>query len=498
MRYLLRNFIFLLCLSGVSTQALSSALLKTSKLSPRHWAAIEKALWGKVYAPNSKGKLRELHLSATHKSRFVLDVCNSKGKLRELHLFPPSYSSVNSFASVASINSNSKGKLSKLHGREAIGTPEAHQLLATQEFPYHASEIRIFDAGFDNYKDFLSSPQALQSLRLDDTYRLLEDSGSSDEPDHGMLVAHLLARKSPLPGISTRGKISLLSNADPLRNSDYSQYLALPGVINLSKDIYTDDLNALAPLSNKTLFVTSAGNDFPGKSRNVILASRALEQEGMAKLIPVGAIDSDGVIRKSSVSNRSVAITAPGERLFSFDGKEKKEVRDTSAAAPFVSGVLADVRSILPQLTQDNAVQLLKGTAIKTATNEVSKLDGAGVVNHYKMLRVALRLAQDGYDGERMPDDLAAYLDFSHEVADLMDTFTDAIEFFLNLRRAFFLDPNNNDLRIQLANAYRLMGLEQQAVFYDAPTEAVLFPQVKEKFEKRVDRLKEALNPIND
>ena len=448
MRYLLKNFMILLCISVISTQSLSSVLLKASSMfNPRNWAAIEQALWGKVYAPYSNGKL------------------------------------------------------SKLHDREAIGTPEAQQLLATQEFPYHASEIRIFDTVFDEYEDFLSSSQAHQSLRLANKYRVngveveQEDGMASQTPallaptntrsSHGVKVAYLLAGKSPLPGISTRGKISLLSNANPLIDDDVSQYLEWPGVINLSKATFTEYIGDLAPVSDKTLFVIAVGNMFPQKTMSALLASRALEQGGMAKLIPVGAIHPDGVVGDYSVADRSVVITAPGEHIFSFNGEKKEKFNATSAATPFVSGVLADVRSILPQLTQDNAIRLLQSTAIKTATNEVSKLNGAGVVNHYKILRVALRLAKDDYDGELMPDNLATYLDFSHEVADLMDASNDVTEFFLNLRRAFFLDPNNNDLRIQLASAYRLMGLGQQSVFYDAPAEAILYPQVEKKLNKR-------------
>lgn len=400
----------MLCISGISSQAMSARLFSTSRVArfvPQDWLILEKALWGKVYGKTTYGK----------------------------------------------------GKLSKLWDREAIGTPEVRQLVVSLKFPWHASEVRIFDSEFDINKDFLVSPQVRQSLRLADMYRLdarevkrIPTSATfpsqsllmlpPSELEHGVLVAHLLAGKSPLPGISTRGEISLLSDADPLRDADSRKYLELPGVVNLSKSTETQDVDDLASLGEKTLFVAAAGNYFPDKSDNVILASRALEQGGKAKIIPVGAINPDGTISDYSIADNSVVVTTPGEHVFSFDGEEEMQFRRTSAASPAVSGVLADVRSILPQLTQDNAVLLLESTAIKTATNEVSGLNGAGVVNHYKMVRVALRLAKDGYDGESMPDSLDTYLDFSKEVTDLINASKDAEEFFLNLRRAFFLDPN--------------------------------------------------------
>ena len=219
----------------------------------------------------------------------------------------------------------------------------------------------------------------------------------------------------------------------------------------------------------------------------------ALEQGGKAKIIPVGAINPDGTVSEYSVADSSVVVTAPGEHVFSFDGKEEMLFYRTSAAAPAVSGVLADIRSILPQLTQNNAVQLLESTAIKTVTNTMSELNGAGVVNHYQMVRVALRLAEEGYDGELMPDNLDAYLDFNAEVANLIDTSEDATEFFLNLRRAFFLDPNNDDIRIQLASAYRQMGLISQATFYDLPSKAVQLRQVIAKLNSRAYLVEETL-----
>ena len=461
MRYLLINFIVIVCISAVSSKAMSAVLLPTSKIArfaPQDWLILEKALWGKVYRKTPYGRF----------------------------------------------------KLSKLWDREAIGTPEVRQLLATLEFPWHSSEVRIFDTDFsvNKNKNFLSSEQARESLRLTNKYTLNADEVGQeagmmeisyrlvpplDLENHGVLVAHLLAGKSPLPGISTRGEISLLSDIGPLIDDTGKQYLGLPGVVNLSKSIETQDVDALTPLGEKTLLVAAAGNYFPEKSDNVILASRALEQSGKAKIIPVGAINPDGTVSEYSVADSSVVVTAPGEHVFSFDGKEEMLFRRTSAAASAVSGVLADIRSILPQLTQDNAVQLLESTAIKTVTNEVSELNGAGVVNHYKMVRVALRLAEDGYDGELMPDNLDAYLDFSQEVTDLIDTSKDTTEFFLNLRRAFFLDPNNDAIRLQLADAYRQMELMSQANFYDLTLEAVKSKPVEAKLNQRAKRVKERL-----
>ena len=449
----MKNFIKIIIIFGYSIDAMSSPPQIASKISllkPKDWKIVEKALWGKVHKKTAYGHYNEI---------------------------------------------------SKLWDREAIGTPEVKHLMASLEFPVHYSEVRIFDVGFCCHEKYLSSAQPRATLQLADNYELLDidyelsrDYYYLGEEDHGMLVAHLLAGRSPLPGVSSRGKISLLSDADPFlqQNQNLIQYLQTPGVVNLSKNVITEDVDKLASVGDKTLLVTAAGNGYI-KSDNVILASRVLVQDGRVKIIPVGAVGPDGVVNRLSIADRSLVVTAPGEKLFSFNGAEEKLFGQTSAAAPIVSGVLADVRSILPELTIDVAVRLLEKTAIRTATNVVSKLNGVGVVNHYKIVRVALRLAEAGYDGEVMPDDLQTYLDFDTEVVDLLTTKRNetAVESFRNLRRAFFLDPDNSEVRAQLASAYRRLGLKLQAVFYDPPVEAIARHSVKLKIDNRIEKAAE-------
>ena len=451
LKIIMKNFIKIVIIFGYSIDAMSSPPQIASKISllkPKDWRIIEGALWGRGYNKRT---------AYAHNS-----------------------------------------KISKLWDREAIGTPEVKHLMASLEFPVHYSEVRIFDVGFCCHEKYLSSAQPRATLQLADNYELVDidykiERNPFDPKDHGLLVAHLLAGRSPLPGVSSRGKISLLSNRSLFLEQNPSQYLQTPGVVNLSKNTDTKDVNKLASVGDKTLLVTAAGNLFPEKSDNVILASRALVQDGRVKIIPVGAVGPDGVVNRDSIADRSLVVTAPGEKLFSFNGAEEKLFGQTSAAAPIVSGVLADVRSILPELTIDVAARLLEKTAIRTATNVVSKLNGVGVVNHYKIVRVALRLAEAGYDGEVMPDDLQTYLDFDTEVVDLLTTKRNetAVESFRNLRRAFFLDPDNSEVRAQLASAYRRLGLKLQAVFYDPPVEAIARHSVKLKIDSRIEKAAE-------
>ena len=440
--------------------------------------------------------------------------------------------------------------------------PETRELLSASEFPFTLSEVKIFDE-LKLYEGLLSNDQARDLLRADPDadYVYLTASGGQEHDSlqladiyeleldaydleligsdrmtirmltavlrrwvssHGVAVAHLLAGKYPIsPGVSSKGQIALLSDAE-LLDSVFRRHLQIPGVVNVSKKIHTgnsadyylatahkhrskraappkkDDL--LHSIGDKTLFVVAACNEFPDKSPNVNIASRARAETGKSKIIPVGAIYSDGALAQSSVAARAVVVTAPGRSLYAFDGKRNTLFGGTSAAAPIVSGVLADVRSILPHLTSNNAVQLLEQTAIKTATNEVSEFNGAGVVNHYKMIRVALRLAAAGYDGEVIPDNLNTFLDFSTEVDDLLAEGGEktALAAFRNLRRAFFLAPDDGEIRTQLADAYRRMELQTQAAFYDSPAVAIEEPEIKKKLYMRALLLRNKLFDLED
>lgn len=395
---------------------------------------------------------------------------------------------------------------------EAIGTPEANQLVSDLQqagFPFQPSEVRIFDLDFHNYRDLLAS-RKVPSLRLAEDYKYkIGTEKKHGKKYHGMAVAHLIAGTDPLPGVSSNAKISLLSDIDYNDyGGDYSpveQYLDVPGIINISlalrivgsfafkhKEIFRKSI-FLPLIGKKTLVVAAAGNKFPHHDEQ---AANGLSQEkyGAPRVIMVGSSDPDGFVSCFSSPGDCVVVTAPSSRniTFSYNGHYSVLFGGTSGAAPLVSGVLADVRSILPELTIESAVALLQGTAIKTATNEVSDLNGAGVLNHYKMLRVALRLAADGYDGEKMPTDISSYLDFSDEVASLAFATSDTLpggESFFNLRKSFFLAPNNEEVRRLLASYYRheaLLGQERQDLFYDSPSLALKDKSIQMKLDNRV------------
>ena len=146
-------------------------------------------------------------------------------------------------------------------------------------------------------------------------------------------------------------------------------------------------------LNNKhAIVVHSAGNSLPYMRQKFFKPLSGLA-------IKVGSVDHQGVGSAFSHSSKDVVVLAPSNywSIPAFGGRKIRKIGGTSASAPLVTAALADVVSLLPALEGSGAEHLLRKTAIKTSTNLVSEMNGVGVVNHYKMVRVAQRLADKSY-----------------------------------------------------------------------------------------------------
>ena len=399
---------------------------------------------------------------------------------------------------------------------EAIGAPEARQLvndLQQADFHFYPSPVVIFDEDGDFSHSLFNkgkNTKIKKSLRVTDNVqvdrmrRRRKKQQKQEETDHAMMVAHLIAGTEPFLGTSANAEIARIIDTSGVQDKQalLKKFVDTPGIINVSMSLPTQQprkmKNFLSDIGEKTLIIQSAGNDFAKKELDTIGKQLNIVQKylDVPSMFLVGSTDPDGFVSDFSNSNNYVVVTAPSSnmRYRTYNGYSKGFFGGTSGAAPLVSGVLADVRSILPELTRTVAVALLQSTAIKTATNEVSDLNGAGVVNHYKMLRVALRLAADGYNGEEIPDNFHNYLDFSDEVDALLteNKITENkriarnnLRLFLNLRRIFFLDPDNYTVRKLLASFYKKLDLDKQALHYDIPAQVVKDETVSKKIVER-------------
>lgn len=413
------------------------------------------------------------------------------------------------------LSSDEYGKLTYCWAQEAIGVPEAHSLLKSFG-DYTTPRIGIFDVGFEVSKLIeqvrlsteltnhlhlstppTDAPQIVQDVYYIDT--VLRQMGlDREERDtllsvyyfrnktgrkarHGTAVAQLLTGKSPL-GVSAHGEIDflfLLLKSHPvvvdreggkvtlsIEDAIYRLGLvidSLPDIVNQSASFDPSGMMFAPPeiqaqyakIVQKTLFVTSAGNGFPEPIDSG-------KRELFEKIIIVCSIKPSGDISSFSPYNDKTTICAPSNTRFLQTTGEGEETAfgGTSGASPLVTGALADVMSILPTLTVSEARQMLQKTAI------ISR-DNTAILNYYKLIEVAIKLANIGWPEHReqiFTDDLYDFTAESHQYLASDDVSEE--QAFANLRRAFFLQPDNSRAREKLAEIYAQAGYETQALFY--------------------------------
>ena len=384
-------------------------------------------------------------------------------------VWPENYGTITYQDSVTDEN----GKLTKFWAQEAIGAPESKEFIAelkSRGGGLKRQDVGVID-GFGSYdKHGLKGIDASLEVKLKlcsmDRKNLCDKHG-----DHATNVTNLIADKSPV-GVSSTGRISAITNL-----ADYSMYKKekLPPIINSSGTLHDQYFKEIQKDFNnfvdRTILVTTSGNGFPE------LPDQQVTQYSK-KTIVVGSVDPTGFVSEFSQPIDDLAVLAPSDKFVTSRGigGRLRSFSGTSGAAPQVTGALADIKSILPSLTRDEATLLLKKTSTTTAINQVSVANGAGTLNQYRALRVAKRLKDKGFPNNRQTliNDDSIY-DFKNEAQKLADKAIAEPKLKLkNLRKAFFLDPDNTSIRKSLADFYQSYGFSIQSRFYDDPQKVIM------------------------
>ena len=402
-----------------------------------------------------------------------------------------------------------KAKITTFWAQEAVFAPEARELLQDMErqgFRFNVSAVGVADYGFFQ--------EGMEKTRVDAT--LLSTCQACKRlkygSDHGTQVSNLITGKAPV-GVSSRGKITMIrdlseyiedfgggierlhtdalkiSNPPPVLNASVDPLHGLSDSIVEEKHIKTANR-----LLDKTIFVTSSGNDFTFPT--LFNGEKFIERLGH-KMLVVGSLDPSGFVSIFSQEHKHVTVLAPSDHFIRSRGHEGwlDKFGGTSGSSPLVSGAVADLRSIIPDLTRDEVATIITKTATLTSINTVSKLDGHGTLNQYKMLRVGQRLAENGWPNDRanLITDAKTY-DFADEAKKLADKAEALLKTgneadyeagFKKLRTAFALDTSNSKTRTLLANIYRDAGYTVQAMFYDNPAQSAKQASTIKKIARR-------------
>lgn len=174
--------------------------------------------------------------------------------------------------------------------------------------------------------------------------------------------------------------------------------LSLGGSILGSRDLSS----AQTAVANGALIVVSAGNAGNSTPAGGFLAGAALYDGVRGSEIVVGAVNNSGVIASWSQTPGTTClaqpsgtycmqnyfVVAPGVGIVSsVGGGGYGSLSGTSMAAPYVSGVAADIKGLWPYLTMAQVASVIFGTAIDLGAPGPDPIYGMGEVNLAKALQ---------------------------------------------------------------------------------------------------------------
>ncbi len=388
------------------------------------------------------------------------------------------------------------GRVTRFHAQDLVGADLARKALDDWDSgaPPARRSRTVNVAAVDSGVDVRSLPVAnlappLRDCAQSPPTRIDCPLGSS--PWHGTQVAAEVVGRPPV-GTGARARLSWVvvaeSQGSLIRARD--ELLAdaePPRVVNISMGMVGAAYDATAreavyQLAARTTLVQSAGNRYPAP-----LELFKTQTNG----IVVADLSPNGLANDTSQAGPEVVIGAPsGEALTTFGRDEGAGPRArafqrfgyTSGAAPLVTAAVSNAQSLLRSTTTEELKTLLRGTAIRTSAYRAgSGGGGAGSLNSYKLTRVVMRLAERGWN--EPGSDHAALLadpsltDFSAMAATKFRQAREGLEQvgceaeregLRLLREAYFLDPENVEIRAYLGRLYREYGLVTQAQFVEA------------------------------
>ncbi len=432
-------------------------------------------------------------------------------------------------------NNIERGKLTPFWAQEAVGSFEARTLLHNYENKLNqegkdslsSTNIGIIDGEFNvaamaktklspALRDCLKTHKNPKECGLITNYTPDENGKPKEADGHGSAVTHLIINTGTPIGVSSKGQVSIISSAptgiDYLKAFDYYFKTNLgegrPQVVNMSMGLPNFLDSQIHELLQESTLVASSGNSYPAEIDTI-------KQEN-PQIIVVGSVVSNGTSSMFSQEGKSVDIVAPSDthiQSVGADGETLRNFGGTSGATPLVTGVVADLQSLLPGATPEELTIILKRSSIPVIATMTKGNNGAGSLNAYGAFSAAIHLRESGWPKNRNKVNSSSTYDFSKKASNQqaqavkllqeMDCQKRRMGFHL-LRQAFFMDPRNEETRRQLAEIYRSYGYESQANYYEPPQDALKSTQIKNYAQgkkifssiknKNIKRLRKLLN----
>ncbi len=403
-----------------------------------------------------------------------------------------------------------EGRLSDYWAQELIGTDLLRQELKTVSPPKRKNWIAIFDIRRGNHNTYVKN--------------LISDEGSyavlPELEDEGALFFHTAEDEEYKPVLS----VFNTSFPGDYASQDHHFEESSPAFINSSMGwLYSADIyEVFEVLSPPAVVITSSGNFFPQQGSDMAKKSKASKN---FNTVIVGSFAPTGFVSDFSSSNKEVHIIAPSDRWISSaeeDGRYAK-FGGTSGAVSLVTGSLAGFEWLSGyHPTGKEAKILLEKTAIPTlSSHEEPQVNGAGLVNAYKLGEVGKRLKKKCVSNvscfkEEILNEENYHFDLDKNLSgDLNRAFpacartsqsTGALssavscaekgKVFKKLRQAILLNPlESRGLLENLSCIYRRGGFSQNAEVLD---KLILALGSREEVRQNVRALAKKAEPISD
>jgi subtilisin family serine protease len=146
----------------------------------------------------------------------------------------------------------------------------------------------------------------------------------------------------------------------------------------------------LYAFENDVVIVAAVGNRLDGTEEVSAPAT-------IPGVIAVAGVDKNANASElSSTSGFTIGVTAPSEELVAaYPGGEYRIWSGTSGAAPIVSGMVALIRSLYPEMDAANVVNRVIQSATKNGFENYSSAYGYGLIDAEAALNIELPIVQD-------------------------------------------------------------------------------------------------------